>query len=233
MSLPSKITNFLADRKLFRNLSELAQKDVLQAGWRAQVVNDGYFYHQGDPATAFYIILDGRAKMTKVTADGHQVLARFLEPGECCGIVAAQEGAEYPFSVQAVGACSAVAWDSETLRELLQRYPCIALNALQVVTEQCQGWQRRYEEMVTECVERRVARAVVRLARQTGKRVKSGILIDIPLSREDLAEMTGTTLYTVSRILSRWESEGLVELGRERVVIRDRHGLVAIAEALA
>jgi len=81
-------------------------------------------------------------------------------------------------------------------------------------------------------VEQRVAGTLVRLARQAGKRVRSGILIDIHLSRQDLAEMTGTTLYTVSRILSRWEQEGLVELGRERVVIRNGHGLVEIAEAL-
>lgn len=169
--------------------------------------------------------------MAKVTVDGHQVLARFLEPGECYGIVAAQEKATYPFSVQAVGVCTAVAWNSETLRDLLHRYPGIALNALQVMTEQCQKWQRRYEEMVTACVEQRVAGTVVRLARQAGKRVQSGVLIDLPLSREDLAEMTGTTLYTVSRILSRWKDDGLVELGRERVVIRDGHGLVTIAEA--
>jgi CRP/FNR family transcriptional regulator, nitrogen oxide reductase regulator len=222
----------LRNCKLFRDLSKSGQKTVSEAGWQRQVAPEDYFYQQGDPATAFYVLLGGRAKLTKVTMDGHQVLARFLEPGDCFGVVAAQEGAEYPLSVQAVDACSAVTWDSVTLQDLLQRYPRIAINALQVMTVQCQEWQRRYEAMVTECVEQRVAGALVRLARQTGKRVRSGILIDIDLSRQDLAEMTGTTLYTVSRILSRWEQEELVELGRERVVIRDGHGLVEIAESL-
>ncbi len=225
-------SDLLANCKLFRNLNKSGQKAVTKAGWRRQVAPDDFFYHQGDPATAFYVLLEGRAKLTKVTLDGHQVLARFLEPGDCFGVVAVQPGAEYPLSVQAVDDCTAVAWDSETLQDLLQRYPRIAMNALQVMTEQCQGWQRRYEAMVTQCVEQRVAGALVRLARQTGVRVRSGILIDIQLSRQDLAEMTGTTLFTVSRILSRWEKQGLVEVGRERVVIRDGHGLVEIAEAL-
>jgi CRP-like cAMP-binding protein len=60
--------------------------------------------------------------------------------------------------------------------------------------------------------------------------VETGVLINLPLSREDLAEMTGTTLFTVSRILNRWQQRGFVELGRRRVVILDGHGLVAIAE---
>ena len=73
---------------------------------------------------------------------------------------------------------------------------------------------------------------MTRLARKTGKRVEGGVLLDLPLSREDLAAMTGTTLFTVSRLLAEWERGGLVEVGRERVVIRVPHGLVAIAEDL-
>jgi CRP-like cAMP-binding protein len=77
-----------------------------------------------------------------------------------------------------------------------------------------------------------VARALLRLARQAGQRAEDGVLIGLPLSREDLAEMTGTTLYTVSRILSHWEQQGFVEAGRERVLIHHPHALVAIAEDL-
>jgi CRP-like cAMP-binding protein len=77
-----------------------------------------------------------------------------------------------------------------------------------------------------------VARALLRLARQTGRRVENGVLLDLPLSRQDLGEMTGTTLYTVSRIMSNWEQKGLIETGRERVVILEPHGLVTIAEDL-
>ena len=73
---------------------------------------------------------------------------------------------------------------------------------------------------------------LLRLARQTGKRVDAGILLDLPLSRQDLGEMTGTTLYTISRILSQWEQNGLIQTGRERVVICNPHGLVTIAEDL-
>lgn len=215
--------------KLFCDLTESERKVVLQAGSSVQINSKDFFYHQGTDAARIYLLLNGRVKLIKVTVDGHQVLARFLNPGKCFGLVSVQECTEYPFSAQAVGACSALVWDYVTFHNLLLRFPGIALNALLMMMEQCREWQRRYEEIVTKCVEQRIAQAIVRLARQVGRRIKEGVLIDLPLSRQDLGEMTGTTLYTVSRILSRWEHEGLVKLGRERVVIRQQHELVTIA----
>ena len=72
--------------------------------------------------------------------------------------------------------------------------------------------------------------ALLRLAKQSGRKVDHGIEIDFPISRQDVAEMTGTTLHTVSRILSAWEQQGLVESGRQRIVLRDSHKLFGIAE---
>jgi CRP-like cAMP-binding protein len=85
-------------------------------------------------------------------------------------------------------------------------------------------------EMSTQQVERRVAHALLRLARQAGRKVEQGVEIDFPISRQDIAEMTGTTLHTVSRTLSAWESQGLIESGRQRVVLRDPHRLFTLAE---
>jgi hypothetical protein len=85
-------------------------------------------------------------------------------------------------------------------------------------------------EVSAEEVERRVAHAILRLARQAGRKVEAGVEIDFPITRQDVAEMTGTTLHTVSRILSSWESKGLVEGGRQRTMIRDSHKLFMIAE---
>jgi CRP-like cAMP-binding protein len=84
--------------------------------------------------------------------------------------------------------------------------------------------------MSTEEVARRIARALLRLANQAGRTVAQGIEIDFPISRQDIAAMTGTTLHTVSRILSGREQQGLVESGRQRV-LRDAHRLMEIAEA--
>ena len=91
----------------------------------------------------------------------------------------------------------------------------------------------RVVEMSTQQVEQRVAHALLRLAKQSGRKVEHGVEIDFPISRQDIAQMTGTTLHTVSRILSGWESRGLIEGGRQRIVLREPHKLFVLAEAIS
>jgi CRP-like cAMP-binding protein len=216
----------------FQRLQPAELQVVRQSAWLRRVERDAYFYHQGDPASAFYILIEGQVKLTEVTSDGQQILVRFVGTGEAMGIIAALSKAVYPLSAQAVDDCLALTWDGEILEQLMERYPRVAIDGLRLVSQRWHELEERFRELATERVERRIAQTLLRLVRQTGRKVEAGILIDLPLSRQDLAEMTGTTLYTVSRILSQWEQQNLVELGRERVLIRYPHGLTRIAEDL-
>lgn len=229
---PAGPVEVLAQTPPFQRLSPAELETVSLAGYQRRVARHGFFYHQGDPASTFYILGEGRVRLTEVTPDGDQLLVRFAGPGEAIGIIAALGNAVYPLTAQAVEDCLALAWDSATLEQLMERIPRIAINGLRLVSRRWHELEERYRELATERVERRVAQTLLRLVRQAGRRVEGGILIDLPLTRQDLAEMTGTTLYSVSRILSRWEQEKLVESGRERVLIRYPHGLARLAEDL-
>jgi CRP-like cAMP-binding protein len=114
----------------------------------------------------------------------------------------------------------------------MERHPRLALNALRFVAARLHELQVQYRQLATEKVERRVARALLRLVQQAGRRIDSGVVIDLPLSRDDIAQMTGTTLYTVSRIISRFEADGMLEAGRQRIVIRQPHALATVADDL-
>jgi CRP-like cAMP-binding protein len=118
------------------------------------------------------------------------------------------------------------------MKQLMLKNPRLALNGLEMIAGRFVLLQERFSEMATSQVEQRVARTLLRLVRQFGKRVAVGVLIDIPLSRQNLAEMTGTNLYNVSRILSKWERAGLVQSRRERITLCKAHELVVIGEGL-
>ena len=90
----------------------------------------------------------------------------------------------------------------------------------------------RLREMHTEKVTRRVAHALLHLIHQAGRKIDSGIEIDFPITRQDIAEMAGTTLHTVSRTVSAWEKLGILQGGRQKIVVADPHALVTIAEEL-
>lgn len=190
-----------------------------------------FFFFQGDPADYFYVLISGRAKLMQTNPSGQQVNLRTIGEWQMFGALGAvREGATYPASAQALENSAALAVKSDTLRDLMKTRPYLSFDLMRLMTGYIQEMQERYRELATEKVERRIARALLRLAAQMGTKMEGGI--QLSFTRQDLAEMSGTTLYTVSRVLSEWERQGLVEAGRERVLIRDPHGVVSIAEEL-
>ncbi len=237
MTSPDTVTEssaigLLAASEIFRGIDEETMAAIYQAAYRRRIRAHEYFFHQDEEATAFYVVLEGRARLVQLTPEGHQVIIRYVSPGDGIGIIVAISELPYPLSAEAVTDCLALAWDRETTLHFMESNAVMAMNGMRMVASRFRDLQRRYRELATERVERRVARTLLRLTRQTGKRTSEGVLLDLPLSRQDLGELTGTTLYTVSRILSRWEQDGLITTGRERVVVCKPHSLVAIAEDL-
>lgn len=191
------------------------------------------FFREGEAARLFYVLVAGRVKFTQVSAKGHEVILRVIGPGEPFGGVAAfVEGGSYPVTARAVEPCEAHAWNGPRMIALMYRFPVIAINAARMIADRLHALQRQHHELMTERVERRIARALLRLVEHAGRRVDGGVEIDFPLSRQDLAQMTGTTLFTVSRTLSGWEDDGLITTVRRRVTVRQPHRLVRIAEDL-
>jgi len=217
---------------LFEGLTAEALAEVLRRARRRRVAGGHHLFREGEAASALYLVLTGRVKLTQVAADGHEVILRFVGPGEAVAALALFEGATYPLTASAVTESLLLAWHQDVLQELFQHHPPLAVNAMRLLSERLREVQERFRELATERVAQRIARALVRLVRQAGRRVEDGVLIDLPLSRQDLAEMTGTTLYTVSRVLSEWEGQGILESGRAKVLVRRPHALVAIAEDL-
>lgn len=191
------------------------------------------FFHQGDPALTLHVLVAGDVKILQTDAAGHQVVIRVIRRGDMFGCSPVFTRGVYPATAEALVDSHAWTWDVATLEGIMDRSPGLARNALKVVGGRLAELQDRLLEVATERVEQRLARTLLRLVRQAGRKTEEGVVIDLPLSRQDLAELSGTTLFTVSRTLSRWEVEGLVKIGRKRVVIRNNHGLVALAEDLA
>ncbi len=230
--LPHGQEAFLGSAALFQGLNAAHLQQVMRSARQRAIQQGAFFFHQGDPATALYLLIQGRVRMAQVTPEGQQLILRIVGPGEICGWVAALGGGAYPAAAQALEASVVMEWAGDDMARLMEEVPRIALNALHLLAGRYKEMQDRYRELATERVERRVARALLRLLRQTGRKVEGGVLIDFPLTREDLAELTGTTLYTVSRILSGWEKQGLVKTDRQRILIHIPHQLVVIAEDL-
>lgn len=214
---------------LFEAMSEPELSDILRLARVRRVPQGKPVFRQGDAARHFYLLLRGRLKVTQVTPEGHQIVVRIVNPGELFGVAMALRRPDYPGTATAVLESAALAWRSTQWEALTGDHPTITMNALHMVATHLQELQARIRELSTQDVERRIAHALVRLSMQAGHRTENGIRIDFPVTRQDIAEMTGTTVPTVSRTLGNWAEQGLIEIGRLRIVVRDPHRLFDLA----
>lgn len=215
---------------LLHGLDPATLAHIVAAGRPYAVRAGAFFFHQDAPARRLYVLTAGRVKFTQITPTGTQVLVRVGGPGDPFGAVAALGDALHPASAQAVGPCVALGWESAVISALLEAEPRLALNTVRFLAGRVRELQDRYRELATEQAAQRLAHALLRLAAQLGRPVADGVLLDLPLTRQDLAELTGITLFTASRTLRRWEQAGLIRSGRARITIRDPAALRALAD---
>jgi CRP-like cAMP-binding protein len=215
---------------LFAGLGAAELDDLLKEARAVRHPKNSNVFEQGQEAHSLFLLLNGHVRAEKTTPEGKQIVVRYVSAGEVFGVAQAIGLRHYPATAVAVVDSVSLAWPSTAWPRLVEQHPALATNALQTVGQRLQEAHTRVIEMTTEEVERRIAHALLRLVKQAGRKVERGIEIDFPISRQDVAEMTGTTLHTVSRVLSAWEQQGLVESGRQRITIRDPHRLFGVAE---
>jgi CRP-like cAMP-binding protein len=216
--------------RIFDGLTADARKAWLDAARSREVARGAVVARQGEPATDLYLVASGFLKVVQGTADGHELIVRFVGPGEPFGGVVALDGATYPVTAMAVESTRLLSWNLGTLTPLLASSPHVRANIMREMAEHMTDALTRVRELSTARVGPRLAQALLRLMRQCGRPGDDGSIVLVhSLTRQELADLTGTTLYTVSRTLSQWTTEGILGAEGRRVVIRDRARLERVA----
>lgn len=188
-------------------------------------------FAEGEPAERFYLLLDGTIRVVRLSGAGEQVTVLHIPAGQLFGIAKALGRDSYPATAITASESIALSWPARLWDTLVSDYEGFASETYKIVGDRVDEMKDRIVETATRRVEQRVATALLRLVNQTGRTVDEGIEIDFPITRQDLSELTGTTLHTVSRLLSGWEREGLVRSGRRRITVRDPHRLLVLSES--
>jgi len=230
MDTSSNIPDNLYQSEIFKNLTSEQYTSLLKKGRRVKLQPKSILFYQGDPAKNCVMVNRGRLKLSKLNEQGKEVILRYIGAGELTAAVAVLKNWNYPVTAESIEETNITAWDKPTMMQVMHQYPDIAINLLGIILERIDDVQDRYLEVCTENVDQRIARTLLRIMRRAGSKTQTGIQIDIPLSRQNIADYSGTTLYTVSRTLSAWEKNGWIKSGREQIVVTDPHALVKFAE---
>lgn len=200
---------------------EKINQDFVERGFTAGET----IYFAGDPANSFYVVADGNVKLLRHSWEGKDILLDLLTPGEFFGSLSTIEEGNYPDTAQAMTPACVLTISILNFRAILERYPAVAIKVLEITTSRLERAHDTIRQLSVFSVEKRVAHTLVKLGRKLGKPEGVGLLIQTPLSRDDLAEMTGTTTESASRVMSQFQKDGLVESGRQWIAIKDFQGL--------
>ena len=215
---------------ILKGIDRAHYPEILNSGVLTKFKDKKILFHEGDVAQKCYLVVKGGLKLAKLNEQGKKIIIRYIRPTELIAEVAVLKEKKYPVTAEALKKTEVISWDKRTMLRLMRRYPDIAINMLERIFKRIEDVQFRYLELASKPVEQRIARTLTRLMRQYGKKTKEGVRIDIPISRQNIAEFCGASHYTVSRTLSLWGKRGWIISGREQIAITEPREIEIIAD---
>jgi len=216
---------------LFRALSPDDRARLVEVSVVRSYEKGEALFSEGDASDFLYTILAGRAKVVKALPSGKEVILEIFGPGDPIGAVVAYEGRPYPATAIAIDRASCLLVRRAPFFGLLERHPSLVKGFILGLTQRIVELTKRIPEVAGGRVETRFAHLFLKLADRVGRPGPDGTFIPMVLSRQDLADLTGTTIETCIRIMSRWGKEGTVRTEKEGFVLLDRAGLEKLALA--
>jgi CRP/FNR family transcriptional regulator, nitrogen oxide reductase regulator len=212
---------------LFSNIPSADCATIISAAHEKQFARRQTLYFEGDPVRHIVLLISGCVKVTQFGQSGSEVILRLNGPGEIVGTLGSR-GAHCS-TARTLQLTSGLVWDAASFEAMGECFPLLRRNTVCILEQRLQEIEERFREISTEKVGPRLSSQLVRLLSQIGKRVNGDI--EVSLSREELAQLTGTTLFTVSRLLCQWEVKGIVSARREAVLIRNLKALVELGQS--
>lgn len=190
-------------------------------------------FTRGGAASQVFVLLSGRVRISRPMADGGDRLIEFALKGDVIGSLAVVQNSPHPVTAIAADEVQAASWSAAQFRAAIAKHPALAVRALRLVAQRANQVLDLMEEIGSVPLEQRLARVLLRLAADCGRDCDDADgddRVSLKLTRQDLAELTGVTLPTVSRVMSRWRSEGLIGGYRGAVIIESIARLSVLAD---
>jgi CRP/FNR family transcriptional regulator len=227
--MPTAIDDVLRASSLFRRVGPDDRKHLASVAHLKTYTRGDLIFREGDPSDAFFTVVSGRVKVFKVLPTGKEVILEIFGVGDPFGAVAAYEGRPFPASAMALEDTTCLLLHRGSFFSLLEQHPSLVRGLLQGMTQRLVELTNRIAELSGGRIEARLARLFLKLADTSGRHERGGIFIPMPLSRQELADLTGTTIETCIRIMSRWGKEAVLLTEKDGFLLRDRSALEAVA----
>lgn len=220
---------YLKHTPIFSHLSEEELDSIIPQVIKRRLKKNTVIFHENDPAAAFYLVKTGRVKIYKTGPEGREQVLSILGDGQIFGDVPAFDGGPYPASAATMSDSEIYLIRSEDFQALVRQHPEVALKIIRVLGQRLRQSMELVRDLSFKQVPHRLAGLLVKLAGEYGTESGAGLLIELPLSRQELADIVGTSRETITRELKKMERAGMIEIDRRRLTITDPERLRAWA----
>lgn len=220
----------LVEIPLFRRVLPEDRVRIAAVSHLADYQRGDAIFDEGDPSDDFFIIVTGRVKVYRRSAAGHDRILEIFGSGGLLGAVAAYESRPFPASAQAIEPTRCLLIPRAAFFALLEERPSLVRGLLGSLSIRLMELTARLTELTGGRVESRIARLFLKLADQMGRPERGGTFVPMALSRQELADLTGTTIETSIRIMSRWQKDDILHTEKDGFVILNHAALSALAE---
>jgi CRP-like cAMP-binding protein len=218
----AEVEAILKTTAVFRRLSPPDLRTVAEAAAIRRYEKGQVLFEQDTPSDAFYTIASGRVKIFKMLPTGKDMILEVFGQGDPLGAVAAYDGRPFPASAVALEDTVCVVIPRPAFFRLLEAHPSLVRGLMLGMTIRLVELTNRLAELSGTRIEPRFARLFLKLATDMGRPERGGTFIPLALSRQELADMTGTTIETAIRIMSRWNKDAIVHTDKDGFVVLDR-----------
>ena len=226
---PGKKIVSLQRLPFFSDLSATECGQIVSTACEKRFARRKTIFCEGDPIQQVVMLVSGCVKITQLGFGGEEVILRLCGAGDTVGAFRRLgTNCSHASTAQTTQPSIALVWQAAAFENLLERFPAFRRNALLVLEERLLELEQRFREVSTEKVGPRLSSELVRLSTRLRR---AGGNAEIGLSRLELAQLTGTTVFTVSRLLTRWETLGIVSSRRESVQVNDLEALVQFSQS--
>lgn len=216
---------YLKKIPLFARLNEKQLAEVEKAVIERIYQKGRIIFMEGEPGEAVFFVKSGRVKVTKQTDDGREHILHFINPGEVFAEIVMFDNGAYPATAEVIEDCTVGLIRNEDMEKIIQNNPGIAVELLKIMARRLRISQQQLIELALLDTTRRAASMLLFLASEQGRPTEQGILIDISLTNQDLANLIGTSRETANRILNDFKRQKAIEVKRGQVTILDKYKL--------
>jgi CRP/FNR family transcriptional regulator len=214
------IVEVLKKSKVFSRLKEDELEKISSLFEKLSFKNNEAIFNEEDPSDKFYILAEGNVKILKHTVVGKDIILEIMSPGDIFGGIAVLDNRPYPATAQAMDSATVIRISRQNLLKIMEEYPILKLEIVKYFSDKLRDAHEMLKNIATERVERRIASLLLKLSEKVGVEDGDYKKIDFSLTRQEIAEMVGTTVETCIRTMSKFQKKGMIKSRNGRISIK-------------